>query len=219
MIPSDPQDLERWMVGGRVDLLDAIEFGDQELILAVTGLTHPHRCGTDLEVPFQCLEHGCDMRFTSGLPRGRGHQSWATTTVEGCSHPQMMSHWSVSLGVDTLQSPSLGVQLGASAVSLVRQNRFAELSGDDTPLALPQELFAAGVIEDAPTTIEAEVIPPTTLLDSGVSEEVEGLRLFSSWMQRTLRVWCQEIQQFLSLRKWGNVPARQQSEVEIGLGS
>ena len=46
---------------------------------------------------------------------------------------------------------SLGVQ-GASAV---HRNRFAELSGDDTVPVVAQELFAARVIENAPTTIEA----------------------------------------------------------------
>ena len=59
-IPSDPQDFERWMVVKHMELQDAIEFGDQELILAVTDLIH--RCGTAQEAPFHCFQHGWDMR-------------------------------------------------------------------------------------------------------------------------------------------------------------
>ena len=53
-------------------------------------------------------------------------------------------------------------------MSLLHQIRFAELSGDDTVPALAQELVAAGVVENTPTMIEAEIIPPTNLLDCGV---------------------------------------------------
>ena len=39
-IPSDPQELDRWMVDKHMELWDAIEFGDQESIVAVADLIH-----------------------------------------------------------------------------------------------------------------------------------------------------------------------------------
>ena len=39
-IPSDPQDLDRWMVDKHMELRDARESGDQESILVVTDLIH-----------------------------------------------------------------------------------------------------------------------------------------------------------------------------------
>ena len=39
-IPSNPQDLDRWMVDKHMELRDAIEFGDEESILAVVDVIH-----------------------------------------------------------------------------------------------------------------------------------------------------------------------------------
>ena len=56
-------------------------------------------------------------------------------------------------------------------MSLVHQNRFAESSGDDTVPALPQELFAAGVVENTPE-VAPKGLPATFAMDA---EDTESL--------------------------------------------
>ena len=92
----------------------------------------------------------------------------------------MMSHWFVLLWVDAW-CPDFKAKakvFRASAVSPAHQNRFAELPGDDTVPAQLKELFAAGLVENAPTTIEAvsegasQGLPATFAMDA---EDTESL--------------------------------------------
>ena len=114
-----------------MELRDAIEFGDQESILAITDLIHKGAAQLK-EIPFHRLQHG-DLRDFArdclGFPCGRGHQSWATTRdAKGALRHKFLRTWSIcacfwgSIAfVPRVHSQSPGVQ-GARGASFVHQS-------------------------------------------------------------------------------------------------
>ena len=135
-----------------MELRDAIEFGDQESILAITDLIHTVAAlqHGDLRVFTRIVIHQCGLlgcrvgEATNPGPPRRMRRVLSDTSSSECD-PSVRTSGGRCV-VPRVHSQSPGVQ-GARAASFVHYNRFAELSGEDTVSVLPEGV--PGVVENA----------------------------------------------------------------------